>query len=149
MRGLLAVMLLMALSSCGGDGGGAAGAKSEPESSPPAELTLLDACPRVEAAMGDVSGLSTPDEFTPLLDELRELHESADLETRNALEILLETTEWVVEVGRKGDSRDGNFDQELKDFDRALTASSQWNGDVKQFARRCKAAGSTALLDWL
>ena len=37
----------------------------------------------------------------------------------------------------------------MDDFEKAPNAASQWTDDLTCFAKRCKAAESTKLLDWI
>lgn len=132
-----ATLALAALALAGCQGGGSAGGKESPEPSSPTTsssapvATLKDTCPLVEQALPKAY-LPTAAKLTSFSDRLEELAAQGDAETQNAIELLAAPTRDYIEVA---DQSGGPLADAMLAFLNGISA----------FAKRCKAAGSSAL----
>lgn len=139
---LAALIMCTVLAGCarGSDEGAAkktsqtAGESATPTPTPEAEpITLADACPEVEAVLpnGFIPGFG---KMSTYVDRLNELADEGDTETQNALELLTPAaTDLMLAVARNATGSD-------------LTEPLGAHLDgLSAFAKRCKAAGSSAL----
>lgn len=136
--GALGVLLAMSwMTGCSGDDGGArspATPQAETTTAQP-ELNMMDVCPAVEDALpGRFADTARPPKLEVLRADLVELHDQSDLESQNALDLMI-----------------GAVDQALGAYEDpeallpTLDASGYMLDGISAFATRCKAAGSSAL----
>lgn len=132
----LAVLLAATLGACGGDAEDDAGKGAETSETPSAEpeLTMRDVCPMVEDALPKNGFKAGADGFQSFADELEVLHAQADPEAQNAIEEARAGTDRLVKVLESG--KTGLF---------ASEGEEAFLQGMNAMARRCKAAGSSAL----
>lgn len=149
IRSAIALALMVALTGACGDG------DSEPESAPSPStsstdsasvspsasesqslaplMTLREVCPEVEAAL---PGGAIPERgpMNTFVGQVNHLQSSSDVEAQNALELLLPaSTELQRVIALSGT---GSL---------LMDSLSAWLDAISAFAKRCKAAGSSAL----
>lgn len=119
---LAALVLLLSLAACGGDGEASSAEPSETESVAPA--TLKETCPQVEAAIGK--------DWDVARDEVQALSDAGDLETQQAVERVIAALTTLAE-------RKNLTGMALLDARAAIRDS------LSGLADRCNAVGSSSL----
>jgi hypothetical protein len=119
------------------DAGGAAKAKETPSASAAPKATMVQTCPKVETAMkrahaDDWLPIPSPRQADQMMTSLHALAEAGDEETRNALTLMRDPIDALV-------AKYPSPGEEMTDAWGALLAG------IDGFAKRCKAAGSSAL----
>jgi hypothetical protein len=141
-RALFGVAIALAAPAIiSGCGGGASSTAGDPETSASSAVAsvevptvgMLDACPQVESMLpkATVPGAIA---LSALEDQLVTLRASADLETQNALDFMIQGVDDAVTAYTDPDA-----------VMPAVDAMQAYLGGISTFAKRCRTAGSSAL----
>lgn len=128
--GVVALSVLLT-AGCGGGGAGDASSKRLAASPTVPAMTLKEVCPQVEQALPQAM-LPSAVRLGTFSDRLTELTDKGDLEAKNALGLLqAATVKFEVVADEQG--------QPLVEGSQGFVSA------IRDFAKRCKAVGSSAL----
>lgn len=138
-RTALCVLLLVLVAGCGGSDDESAGERTTAQTSDPTpEVTLVEACPMVEAEL--IDDMSDDQARQYLWAWMADLSDRSDLETQNALEGL---------IAALNDYPSESLQKTIEDpYEKAtaiLDARAAIRDSIGSLADRCKVAGSSAL----